>query len=329
MSLKIGIVGLPNAGKSTLFNALLKRQQAQAENRPFTTIEPNVGIVDVPDRRLNQIYDIVVGNLKSETLNSKQTQNSNIKLPKLIPATIEFVDIAGLVKGAAQGAGLGNKFLSHIREVDAIIILLRSFEDSSIIHTEGRVDPADDLKILETELGLADQEHPEAPRLLDKPRLIVYNVDENELRIKNDELRISAKIEAELAELTNDEQLDLLNELGVKEPPLNRVILEAYKLLGLQTFFTAGPQEVRAWTVKQGATAPQAAGVIHTDFQRGFIRAEIIAYNDYVALNGELGAKAARFADPWATARRAGKLRSEGKDYIMTDGDVCHFRFNV
>lgn len=298
MSLKIGIVGLPNAGKSTLFNALLKQAQAQAENRPFTTIEPNVGVVDVPDERLKKIAAIA-------------------KPEKVIPASIEFVDIAGLVKGAAQGAGLGNKFLSHVREVDAIIILLRGFADLAIIHTEGRVDPQDDLKILETELGLADEEHPDAPKLLDKPRLVVYNVDENELKNNNSELKISAKIEAELAELPLEEQAPLLNELGVKEPPLNRVIRESYKLLGLQTFFTAGPQEVRAWTIKKGATAPQAAGVIHTDFERGFIRAEIIAFNDYIANGGELGAKA------------AGKLRIEGKDYIMTDGDVTHFRFNV
>lgn len=300
MPLKMGIVGLPNAGKSTLFNALLKRASAQAENRPFTTIEPNVGVVDVPDDRLGQLAEIA-------------------KPKKIIPATIEFVDIAGLVKGAAQGAGLGNKFLSHIREVDAIIILLRSFADSQIIHTEGRVDPADDLKILETELGLADEEHPDATKLLEKPRLVVENVSEQDLNNPSPQgwLRISAKLEAELAELPADDQKTLLDELGVQEPPLNRVIRESYKLLGLQTFFTAGPEEVRAWTVKRGVAAPEAAGVIHTDFQKGFIKAEVTSFDDYIEYQGEQGAKA------------AGKLGIEGKDYVIQDGDVAHFRFAV
>ncbi|MBI3495331.1 YchF family ATPase [Candidatus Berkelbacteria bacterium] len=300
MSLKIGIVGLPNAGKSTLFNALLKKQQAQAENRPFTTIEPNVGVVDVPDDRLARL-----------------TQIANPE--KIIPATIEFVDIAGLMKGAAQGAGLGNKFLSHIREVDAIIVLLRGFEDDAIIHTEGRVDPVDDLKILETELGLADVEHPDAPPLMKKPRLVVENVSEGQLKEKSPHgwLRISAKLEAELAELPVAEQKPLLDELGVRESPLNRVIRESYQLLGLHTFFTAGPKEVRAWTIKQGATAPEAAGAIHTDFEKGFIKAEVISFADYIAHQGEQGARA------------AGKWRVEGKDYIVADGDVMHIRFNV
>ncbi len=300
MSLKIGIVGLPNAGKSTLFSALLKKQQAQAENRPFTTIEPNVGVVDVPDDRLARL-----------------TQIANPE--KIIPATIEFVDIAGLMKGAAQGAGLGNKFLSHIREVDAIIVLLRGFEDDAIIHTEGRVDPVDDLKILETELGLADVEHPDAPPLMKKPRLVVENVSEGQLKEKSPHgwLRISAKLEAELAELPVAEQKPLLDELGVRESPLNRVIRESYQLLGLHTFFTAGPKEVRAWTIKQGATAPEAAGAIHTDFEKGFIKAEVISFADYIAHQGEQGARA------------AGKWRVEGKDYIVADGDVMHIRFNV
>ncbi len=300
MALRIGIVGLPNAGKSTLFNALLKREQAQAANRPFTTIEPNVGVVDVPDPRLHELAAIA-------------------KPEKIIPAMIEFVDIAGLVKGAAQGEGLGNKFLAHIREVDAIIILLRSFSDPDIIHTEGRVDSADDLKILETELGLADEEHPDALPLMEKPRLIVENVSEQDLKNHPPQgwLRIAARLEAELAQLPADDQKTLLDELGVTEPPLNRVIRESYKLLGLQTFFTAGPEEVRAWTVKQDATAPEAAGVIHSDFQKGFIKAEVISFTDYLEYNGEQGAKA------------AGKLRIEGKDYIVQDGDVVHFRFAV
>jgi len=300
MSLKIGIVGLPNAGKSTLFNALLKREQAQAANRPFTTIEPNVGVVDVPDPRLHELASIV-------------------KPEKIIPAMIEFVDIAGLVKGAAQGAGLGNKFLSHIREVDAIIILLRSFADTDIIHTEGRVDSVDDLKILETELGLADEEHPDTLPLMEKSRLVVENVSEQDLKNPSPQgwLRIAARLEAELAELPANDQKTLLEELGVNEPPLNRVIAESYKLLGLQTFFTAGPKEVRAWTIKAGATAPEASGVIHTDFQKGFIKAEVISFPDFIEYQGEQGAKA------------AGKFRIEGKDYLIQEGDVVHFRFAV
>ena len=365
MGFKCGIVGLPNVGKSTLFNALTKTAAAQAENYPFCTIEPNVGDVAVPEPRLKALCDIA---------GSKE----------IIPSRIQFVDIAGLVKGASQGEGLGNQFLANIREVDAVAYVLRCFEDDDITHVEGRIDPVSDFETVETELMLADLESlerrlpalkkkatgqdkeakeiiPLIERALEalrdgkparnveiskdeqkkwrmlqlltqKPVLFVANVDEAAAATGNDfshtvEKRsekegaacvvISARIEAELAQLDEDEQQEYLESLGLEEPGLNRLIHTGYGLLGLQTFFTVGPKEAHAWTVKCGATAPQAAGVIHTDFEKGFIRAETIAYDDYITYNGEAG------------AREAGKLRLEGKDYVVQDGDVMHFRFNT
>jgi ribosome-binding ATPase len=365
MALKVAIVGLPNVGKSTLFNALTQTAAAQAANYPFCTIEPNVGDVAVPEPRLAPLARIA-------------------KSKEIIPARINFVDVAGLVRGASKGEGLGNQFLSHIRDCDAVAFVARCFEDTDITHVEGRVDPIADLEIIETELMLADLESLEkrvgnlekrakggdkesvatlrlanlalaelsagrparaakvAPddekawRMLQlltaKPGLYVANVDEgaaehgnalSELvaqRARRDNAKavaISAKIESEIALLDPDERGEFLETIGLSEPGLDRLIREAYALLGLQTYFTAGPKESRAWTIPVGATAPQAAGVIHTDFEKGFIRAETIAYDDYVALNGEAG------------ARDAGKLRSEGKDYVVRDGDVMNFRFNV
>jgi GTP-binding protein YchF len=363
MGFKCGIVGLPNVGKSTLFNALTQSAAAQAANYPFCTIEPNVGDVPVPDPRLDKLATIA-------------------KSAQTIPTRLTFVDIAGLVRGASKGEGLGNQFLAHIREVDAIAYVLRCFEDPDVVHVEGKVDPIADAETIETELMLADLESLERripilekkirgqdkearqtlallerilPLLRDgkparlaeiddeeralfktlglltsKPVLYVCNVDEAsaatgnafsakvEARAKAEGagcVIISAKIESELAELDAEERKSYLAELGLKEPGLNRLIYEGYRLLGLITYFTAGPKEARAWTVPQGTRAPQAAGVIHTDFEKGFIRAETIAYDDYVALAGEPG------------ARDAGKLRLEGKDYVVKDGDVLHFRF--
>jgi len=366
MALKVAIVGLPNVGKSTLFNALTQTAAAQAANYPFCTIEPNVGDVAVPEPRLEPLARIA-------------------KSKEIIPARINFVDVAGLVRGASQGEGLGNQFLSHIRDCDAVAFVARCFEDTDVTHVEGRVDPIADLEIIETELMLADLESLEkrvvnlekraksggdkesatalrlanlalvelnagrparaakisadderAWRMLQlltaKPALYVANVDEahaehgNALsdlvveRAKRDNARavvISAKIESEIALLDPEERGEFLETMGLAEPGLNRLIRDAYALLGLQTYFTAGPKESRAWTIPVGATAPEAAGVIHTDFEKGFIRAETIAYDDYVRLNGEAG------------ARDAGKLRSEGKDYVVRDGDVMNFRFNV
>ncbi|HUU66093.1 MAG TPA: redox-regulated ATPase YchF [Methyloceanibacter sp.] len=363
MGFKCGIVGLPNVGKSTLFNALTESAAAQAANYPFCTIEPNVGDVPVPDPRLNKLAGI-----------AKSTQT--------IPTRLTFVDIAGLVRGASKGEGLGNQFLAHIREVDAIAYVLRCFEDPDVIHVEGKVDPLADADTIETELMLADLDSLERrvpilekkirgqdkeakhtlallermlPLLRDgkparlaeisdeerplfrtlglltsKPVLYVCNVDEASAAAGNDHSRavedhaakrgagcvvISAKIESELAELDTEERKSYLAELGLPEPGLNRLIYEGYKLLDLITYFTVGPKEARAWTVQQGTRAPQAAGVIHTDFEKGFIRAETIAYDDYVGLGGEAG------------ARDAGKFRLEGKDYLVKDGDVLHFRF--
>jgi hypothetical protein len=363
MGFKCGIVGLPNVGKSTLFNALTQTAAAAAANYPFCTIEPNVGEVPVPDARLNTLAKIA-------------------KSAEVIPTRLTFVDIAGLVRGASKGEGLGNQFLAHIREVDAVAYVLRCFEDDDIIHVEGRVDPIADAETIETELMLAELDSlerrvpilerkvrgqdKEAKLTLDlvqrafallregkparlaqisdeeraafnalnlltsKPVLYVCNVDEasaatgNALSARVEErakaegagcVIISAKIEAELAELDPAERQTYLAELGLTEPGLNRLIFEGYKLLGLITYFTAGPKEARAWTVTKGTRAPQAAGVIHTDFERGFIRSETIAYEDYVSLGGEAG------------ARDAGKLRLEGKDYVVKDGDVLHFRF--
>ena len=363
MGFKCGIVGLPNVGKSTLFNALTETAAAAAANYPFCTIEPNVGEVPVPDARLDTLARIA-------------------KSVETIPTRLTFVDIAGLVRGASKGEGLGNQFLAVIREVDAVAYVLRCFEDDDIIHVEGRVDPIADAETIETELMLADLDSlekriptlerrvrgqdKEAKKTLDlieralvllregkparlarvsdeehtafkalnlltaKPVLYVCNVDEASAGTGNAHSRlveerakaegagcviISAKIEAELAELQPNERQAYLAELGLAEPGLNRLIREGYKLLGLITYFTAGPKEARAWTVTEGTRAPQAAGVIHTDFEKGFIRAETIPYDDYVALGGEAG------------ARDAGKLRLEGKDYVVKDGDVLHFRF--
>ena len=354
MALSIGIVGLPNVGKSTLFTALTKKV-GLAANYPFATIEPNVGIVAVPDRRLDALAEIV------------QPQ-------RVLPATVEFVDIAGLVKGASTGEGLGNQFLANIRETDAIVEVVRYFSDPDVTHVAGAVDPESDVEVIKLELVLADLATVEkalprldkesrkdkdlvpkfevAQRMLAhleagnraaqmemsgeerelladlhlltmKPMLYVANVDEDMLETELapidgvTPLRICAKVEAELVELDDEEASEYLSELGLSEPGLDTLIREAYRLLGLQSYFTAGVQEVRAWTIPIGAKAPQAAGVIHTDFERGFIKAEVVAYEDYVALGGEAGAKA------------AGKLRIEGKEYVLADGDVVHFRFNV
>jgi ribosome-binding ATPase len=362
MSLAIGIVGLPNVGKSTLFNALTKND-VLAANYPFATIDPNVGVVNVPDTRLDRLAEM-------------------FSSAKVVPATVSFVDIAGIVRGASEGQGLGNKFLANIREADAICQVVRAFSDPDVVHVEGRVDPSDDIATINTELVLADLQtvdnrlpkverearmRPEARAthaalvaarevlnagrpissepgldrdaladlhlLTDKPFIYVFNVDEEDLSDpeRRDKLEaelagtvapahsvlLCAKIESELAELDEADARELLSELGQAEPGLDRLARVGFETLGLQTFLTAGPKESRAWTISRGATAPEAAGVIHTDFQRGFIKAEIVGFDDLVS------------AGSMAAARSAGRVRIEGKEYVMRDGDVVEFRFNV
>lgn len=317
--LQVGIVGLANVGKSTLFNALLKKQQALVANYPFATIEPNVGIVPVPDERLEKLREVVEG-------------SEGVEGVPIVPATVKFVDIAGLVKGASQGAGLGNKFLAHIREVDLILEVVRDFNDENIIR-EGSVSPKDDIELIKTELDLADlqtleksKETKENLPLLGKiPILLVYNTTYTEDPIvprpgsglQDDTLKIDAKLEAELAELSLEEQKELLKEYGLEEPGLNRLIKKAYEMLGLISFLTAGEKEVRAWTLRAGSTALSASGVIHTDFEKNFIKAEVISYEDYVGYGGYKGAK------------EVGKVRLEGRDYVMQDGDVVEFKVGI
>lgn len=372
MNLKVGIVGLPNAGKSTLFNALLKKQVAFAANYPFATIEPNVGVVPVPDERLDKLAEITMAEEKMD------------KLPPLEPAVVEFVDIAGLVKGASEGQGLGNKFLSHIREVDLICNVIRVFPDPNIVHVAGDVDPLRDKEIIETELILADlqtlekQQEPkgkvtkeqtarwELIKLLKeglnqgkkasdvltdpddraavydlhllsmKPVMVVANVAENQLAQpvilsksegssasasldssatpQNDVFKICAETESQLASLSPEEQKEYLSSLGLEKSGLDRLIQEAYRLLGLISFLTSGVKECRAWTITKGMKAPQAAGVIHTDFEKKFIKADVVAYNTFVEVGG------------WKGAKEIGKVRSEGKEYIVNDGDVIEFK---
>ena len=358
MALQIGIVGLPNVGKSTLFNALVRSKSAEAANYPFCTIDPNIGVVEVPDQRLRRLAELV-------------------KPEKVIPAAIEFVDIAGLVAGAHKGEGLGNQFLSHIRECDAICEVVRLFGDGDIVHVAGSVDPQRDCEVIETELILADLQslekrvakHGQASKtgnkeslelmsvvtpvlqaleankmassvpipddkkhilkqlclLTAKPILYVLNVSEEQLGSAMSDpgpdipspLRVCAKVEQDLMDLSDEEAKEYLRDIGVESSGLDQLIRAAYGALGLITFFTAGPKEVRAWTIRKGALAPEAASVIHTDFAKGFIRAETIAYEDYIACGSEQGAK------------EKGKMRSEGKGYVVQDGDVMHFRFNV
>lgn len=342
MSLSVGIVGLPNVGKSTLFNALLKKQQAYVANFPFATIEPNIGVVPVPDERLDKLAEV--------TKNEEKMAN----LPPKVPATVEFVDIAGLIAGASKGEGLGNKFLSHIRETDAICFVLRAFSDPDIIK-QGVVGPKEDFEVLKIELDLADAEmvdHASAkastgkkpldqnlPLFSKKPFLIVLNVDERdlkdaviletkyseELKVSKDQVIIvSAKTESELSELSEDDQKAYLKELGVEKSGLERLIQKAFATLGLITFLTAGEKEVRAWTIKKGISAQEAAGVIHTDFIKKFIKADVIDFNDFINPGGLALPKSGEGG--WKACRELGKIRSEGRDYIMQDGDVVEFK---
>ena len=291
-------MGLPNVGKSTLFNALLKKQAAFVANYPFATIEPNVGVVPVPDPRLAILAGVV-------------------KTDKIVPATVKFVDIAGLVKGASEGEGLGNKFLAHIREVDDILFLLRDFGDENIIRS-GSTNPKEDLEILRMELELADLDSKEKVNLLaKKPAIVVYNIDEQELASRSQELVISAKLESDLASLSDEEARQYLQELGVQKTGLEKVIAAAFEILGLQTFLTAGEKEVRAWTIKNGSTALTAAGVIHTDFAKNFIKADVVNWEQFVADGG------------WVKARELGHVRLEGRDYVMAEGDVVEFKVGV
>ncbi len=350
MNISVGIVGLPNVGKSTLFNALLKKQQALAANYPFATIEPNVGVVGVPDKRLEKLARI------------EKEEHKMAELPPQIPATVKFVDIAGLVAGASKGEGLGNKFLSHIREVDAIAQVMRDFADEDVIRS-GSVDPKSDYEVIETELILADldtvlkikdgkdklraalatkvygflekgtpardivlsdEELVEVKQwslLTLKPEILVLNVDEKVINLNNlsisgfdhDFVVVCAKIEAELSELSEEEQKEYLKDLGKTESGLERFIQKAFDTLGLQTFLTAGEKEVRAWTIKKGSKAPQAAGVIHGDFEKHFIKANVVNFDDFITIGG------------WGKAKELGKMRIEGKEYVMRDGDVVEF----
>ena len=327
--LKCGIIGLPNVGKSTLFNALLKKRVALSANYPFATVEPNVGVVAVPDERLQKLAELVA---KEELSGSSEGDPSadrlRMNMPPIIPAAVQFVDIAGLVKGASTGEGLGNQFLSHIREVDAIIHVLRDFTDPNVVRAGGSVNPKEDKELIETELALADID--KVDKLSTKPTLYVYNVSESEYagRIKDsiaspasgvaslqndNSMVISAKLEEELADLFEDERLDYLKELGIEETGLERLIKAAYKLLGLISFLTAGKKEIRAWTIKSGFKAPQAAGVIHTDFEKGFIRAQVIEYEKLID------------ALSYGNAKSKGLIRTEGRDYEVKDGDVIEF----
>lgn len=310
MALKVGIIGLANVGKSTLFNALLKKRVALSANYPFATVEPNIGVVAVPDERLNKLAELVKNEEKMD------------QLPPIVPAACEFVDIAGLVKGASQGEGLGNQFLSHIREVDAIIHVLRDFEDPNVARVGGSINPQEDKELVETELALADID--KVDKLSTKPTLLVYNVDEKEYSNKlrdpstntqgDNKIVISAKLEEELADLSEEERKQYLKELGIEETGLERLIKKAYSLLGLISFLTTtGKKEVRAWTVKKGTKAQQAAGVIHTDFERNFIRAQVIEYEKLIE------------AGSYAQAKAKGWIRTEGRDYEVCDGDVIEF----
>ncbi|MBI3109849.1 redox-regulated ATPase YchF [Candidatus Daviesbacteria bacterium] len=307
-SLKCGIVGLPNVGKSTLFNALLKKRVALSANYPFATVEPNVGVVAVPDERLIKLAELVKSEEKMENL------------PPIVPAAVEFVDIAGLVKGASTGEGLGNQFLSHIREVDAIVHVLRDFEDPNVVRAGGSVNPKEDKELVETELALADID--KVDKLSTKPVLYVLNVDENEyadklrdpsLIARDDNIVICAKLEEELADLSEEERLEYLKTLGLEQTGLERLIQAAYNLLGLISFLTAGKKEVRAWTVKSGTNAQMASGVIHTDFIKNFIRAQVIEYEKLIE------------AGSYGEAKKRGWIRTEGKDYVVKDGDVVEF----